>query len=123
MKRIIILTALLALVAIPAFANPNLTCDCSNPADAITNAQVQIDGGAWVTAPLVQTCGSLADKVICTAPAVTICYDMASVAPGAHTAKAHWSNSQGRVSADAGPLSLTILGTPSMPTSQKLVVQ
>ena len=125
MKRLLCIFALILTLALAgsAGANPMLTCDCSQASDGITSAQVLIDSGSWVTAPVVGTCGSGVDKVVCTSPSVTVCYDLASLAAGSHTAKGHWSNSQGRVSADSVPLSFPILGIPSSPTNQKLVVQ
>jgi hypothetical protein len=121
--RILLLLACFSIPCFSVYANPMLTCDCSNASDGITAAQVQFDSGSWITATLASSCGSGTDKVTCTGGAVTICHDLASLSTGSHTVKAHWSNSQGRVSADSAPVSLSIPGTPSSPGSQKLVVQ
>jgi hypothetical protein len=126
MRRIILILSAIACLTIPCFsvyANPMLTCDCSNASDGITAAQVQFDSGSWITATLASSCGSGTDKVTCTGGAVTICHDLASLSTGNHTVKGKWSNSQGRVSADSAPLSFTILGTPAGPQNQRLVTQ
>lgn len=111
LSLIMLLATLLVGVSQVIYAAPFLTCDCSVPTDNITGAKLQLNTGAWFDVPVVTSCGNNpATKVTCTAPAVTICYDLASLPTGPFTVKGRFVNSWGE-SADSDPF----VGTKALP--------
>jgi hypothetical protein len=109
-----------AVLAFPVhgLCAPFATCDCTPAVDLVLDFQTQTNAGAWVTGvPAVLTCGSGADKVVCTGDQRTICIDMATIPAGPFTLKARARNAWG-LSNDSLPLS----GTKATPTSPSLKV-
>ena len=92
MKRLLLILAIL-LFPINALCSPFLTCDCSPAGDKVTGFQLQFGTQTPIDIPTAATCGSGPGMVSCTAPSVTICYDLGTMPNGPFTVKALAKNS------------------------------
>jgi hypothetical protein len=108
---IFIFTCRATFAATPSF----LTCDCSPAVDLVTGFQLKFNTNAFIDVPAVMTCGTLADKVVCTGDQRTICYDITPLPIGAITVIGRAVGSGG-TSNDSLPFSFTKAGLPSSPS-------
>ena len=125
MKHLFLLTLGVMILMFPVAgmcAGHVLTFDCTNPAEEINGAKIQINALPAVDVPLVSTCGSdPVTKVVCTDPkSKTICYPEASWPTGAFSAKALVLNIR---DSSGYSLPLPVPGVPSSPGSLRSIVQ
>lgn len=97
------------------WAAPYLTCDCSPSVDMVTGFQLKFNTAAFIDTPAVMTCGTAADKVVCTGDQRTICYDIAPLSIGAITVIGR-AIGPGGTSNDSLPFSFTKVSVPSSPS-------
>jgi hypothetical protein len=96
-----------------AWGAPYLTCDCSPTIDKVTLFQLKFNKAVFIDTPAVMTCGTLADKVVCTGDQRTICHDLSSFGDFMVIGRAV---GPGGTSNDSLPFSFTKVSVPSSPS-------